>query len=449
MKSNQNLKKTTLHIKGMHCPSCDILIKREFEKFDNITEVKANHKTRKAEICYCGTLNKEALNKKIAPYGYSISEEQVEETAESLSKRLSDAAIIGVFLFIAYFFAQEFKLIPDFNATSGLTLTTVFILGLVASTSTCMATSGALFLATIGKIGRTGESVIQNIVPAISFNMGRVLSYAFFGFLLGIVGKTIAVNLQLGAYLNLFVSVFMVLIGLDMLKLISFASLIPAGLNKTIFQRLENRLIKNPRKTSFFLGAITYFLPCGFTQTVQVYALGLADPVKSSLLMAIFAIGTVPMLMTIGFAGSFTKSSYYPYFSKAMGMVVFVIGLLYFSNFLTLHGINVLALSTPTAQNQATDPNVVVKNGVQEINMTVNARGYSPNTFTIKSGVPVRWRVYGENVYGCQSFLQAPKIGIQQILKQGENIIEFTPKEKGEIAFTCSMGMYQGNFIVI
>lgn len=81
--------------------------------------------------------------------------------------------------------------------------------------------------------------------------------------------------------------------------------------------------------------------------------------------------------------------------------------------------------------------------------MNVNSYGYSPNSFTVKQGVPVRWVVKGENVFGCQGSLRGSAIGLQKTLQTGENLIEFTPLEEGLIAFSCSMGMFRGNFIVM
>lgn len=440
-----DIKKTTLHIKGMHCPSCDILVHDKFKEVRNVKEVKANFRNQKAEVYYEGTLDRHALGKKIAPYGYSVAEKYEREVSEPYTGRLFHAGVWAIVVFVLYYFAQELGLVPQFNSSSGLTLSTVFVLGLVASTSTCMATSGALFLATVGKLRRDGASFFENIVPAISFNIGRVLTYTFFGFLTGYVGKAISTELKSGYLLSFFVSLMMILIGLNMLKLINFSWIFSGSLTKGIFQKLENKLIAHPKKMSFLLGAITYLLPCGFTQTVQLYALGLADPVKSSLTMGIFALGTVPALLAVGFASSFTKSAFYPIFYRIMGVVVFMIGVSYFANFMTLSGINLPF----TGSADSNSSQIEISDGYQNVYMNVDSGGYSPNFFTVQKGTPVKWIINGENVFGCQGYLVAPKLGIQRLLNGGENIIEFTPSEKGSINFSCGMGMYRGRFEVI
>lgn len=441
------LKKATICVQGMHCPSCDILVKNKFKEVTTIREVKPNHKKQEVEVIYTGILDKNELNAKIKKYGYQVVDTL--SNNEPFTKRISDAGMIAIILFIGYYIAQELNILPNFTSAPTLSLTTVFILGLVASTSTCMATSGALFLSTIGKLNNNEGSLKQNLVPAISFNVGRVLSYGVFGFLFGLVGKTLASNLQLGSALSLIVAALMVLIGLDMLKIISFASLFGSSLTKGVFEKLQDRLSKSPKQTAFFLGAITYLLPCGFTQSVQLYVLGLADPVQSALIMMVFALGTIPALLAVGFASSFTKSSFYPMFYKVMGVLIFMIGVSYVGNALSLYGVNFNIFSPSASQAQATDPNVTVENGIQIVKMNVNAQGYQPSSFTIKQGIPVKWIVNGENVFGCQGTLVAPKANIVKPLEVGENIFEFTPKEKGPLAFSCSMGMIRGNFNVI
>ena len=100
----------------------------------------------------------------------------------------------------------------------------------------------------------------------------------------------------------------------------------------------------------------------------------------------------------------------------------------------------------PTGAEQ--DPNVVLVNGVQVINMVENASGYSPNQFTIKKGMPVRWVIDAQAPYSCASSLVIPKLNLRKNLQAGENIIEFTPKDIGRLPFSCSMGMYTGAFYV-
>lgn len=435
------MSKKTFYIKGMHCPSCEILVKDKFKELKNVQEVNADFRKQEADVIFSGELTKQEINQvdyRLRNFGYQIVGKPSQEN-DPLTKKLTDAVSIAIILFVLFFFAQELNLIPSFDTASGLTLTTVFILGMIASTSTCMATSGALYLATIGKLNKS------TFLSALSFNFGRILSYGFFGFVFGLIGKTIAVNFQLSAFLTLVISIAMVLIGLDMLKIISFSSLSLGRYTASLFEKLERRLLKNPHKTSFFLGSITYFLPCGFTQTVQLYGISLADPLKSSIIMMIFALGTTPILMMIGFLSSLTKSKYYLTFQKVIAVLIVMIGVYYLSNFLGIYGVNFNVFATKQAQIN----NVEMDNGVQVLRMNVDSSGYSPNFFTVQKNIPVKWLIIGEDVYGCQGYFIVPSLGYQKTLQPGENKIEFTSKEAGTINFSCGMGMFRGQIEVI
>ncbi len=433
------ISKKTLYIKGMHCPSCEILITDKFKEMANVTEVKSDFKKQEAEVYFTGHLDQDTVNKKIQSFGYEIGNREGDyEINEPIGKKIIEASLIAIGLGLIYLIAKEINVLPSINITGNLNLLTVLFLGLVASVSTCMATSGALFLSTIGK-------KTNNLKQAVYFSLGRIISYGFFGFIAGLVGSVIITNLKFGTGLTLLAAVFMILLGLDMLKILSFASIIPFGATSNIFRKLENKLIKDPHKSAFFLGMITYFLPCGFTQATQVYALGLASSWQSALTMAVFALGTAPAILFIGNLRSLLKSTVYQYFMKTVAVGVLILGLYYASNFFSIYGIDFGFNKV----NKGTYSDVKVIDGKQIVNMDVVASGYIPNYFTVKKGIPVKWVINGKNVFGCQGYFVVPNLNIQKALEPGENIFEFTPKDPGFINFSCGMGMYRGRIEVI
>ncbi|MEI7960829.1 MAG: cupredoxin domain-containing protein [archaeon] len=95
--------------------------------------------------------------------------------------------------------------------------------------------------------------------------------------------------------------------------------------------------------------------------------------------------------------------------------------------------------STSTAENTAE---------YQVIHMDVTGAGYSPNSFVLKTGVPVKWIINGIKLNGCNSGIIVPEYKLNFKLKTGEQTIEFTPTKSGTIQWSCWMGMIQGTFIV-
>ena len=78
------------------------------------------------------------------------------------------------------------------------------------------------------------------------------------------------------------------------------------------------------------------------------------------------------------------------------------------------------------------------------IKMTVLNSGYTPNVFTVKTGVPVRFEITSEAPFTCANFLVIPSLNVSRSLQKGQNLIEFTPATSGPINFSCGMGMYRG-----
>jgi plastocyanin domain-containing protein len=99
------------------------------------------------------------------------------------------------------------------------------------------------------------------------------------------------------------------------------------------------------------------------------------------------------------------------------------------------------------AQSKSVAP---VIDGKQQATIYIKTGGYSSDVTTLQSGVPVRIALTSNNAQGCARAFTIPSLNISKILPEnGTEIIEFTPREKGSLAFSCSMGMYTGSFKII
>jgi hypothetical protein len=198
------------------------------------------------------------------------------------------------------------------------------------------------------------------------------------------------------------------------------------------------------------LGVLTFFLPCGFTQAMQLYAVSTGSFTQGALIMGMFALGTAPGLLSIGGLTAAVKGLLAQRFFRAAGVVVILFALFNMRN-----GWNLLGWQTsvaPNTKNTSTvvnDPNVTLENNVQVVRMAETGGGYSPNQFTVKKGVPVKWIIDAQAPYSCASSIIMSKYNISKNLEPGENVIEFTPTETGKVGFSCSMGMYTGIFNII
>lgn len=259
-------KKTILKIVGMHCPSCEILVEDKFKSLTNVVKVKADHKTQTAEVFLKGELDKEKINQQLRQFGYQIKEDNHQEKESLVDKIIIFLCWLFFWVFV-YLMIKEISFFNSFDLGNGFQFLPILILGLIASFSTCMATSGALFLGTL-------EEGKNNIKKALYFNTGRIVAYGFFGFIVGLLGKGLLDNFYFSTFLSFFIALLLIFLGLDMAKIIPLSAILPYHKSGGIFRKLENLLIKNRQQSEFILGGLTYFLPCGFTQTTQIYALG-------------------------------------------------------------------------------------------------------------------------------------------------------------------------------
>jgi sulfite exporter TauE/SafE len=77
-----------------------------------------------------------------------------------------------------------------------------------------------------------------------------------------------------------------------------------------------------------FLGAATFFLPCGFTQSMQVKALSTGSSAEGALTMFMFALGTLPVLALLSYGSlDLAKSKFRGSFFKAAGLLVILFAL--------------------------------------------------------------------------------------------------------------------------
>ena len=87
--------------------------------------------------------------------------------------------------------------------------------------------------------------------------------------------------------------------------------------------------------------------------------------------------------------------------------------------------------------------------GVQKMTVLVDHGMYMPSTISVKKGKPVELTFKSGKNPGCGSTVVFKSLKISKDVPKDKSVtITFTPKSAGEIAFTCSMGMYHGKVIV-
>lgn len=449
------LNKLTLPIKGMHCRSCELLIEESLKKIHHVKKTEVNYKTGKAEIYYeTDKPNLVKIEEAIAEAGYEVGEDDKKNLFSQNPKDYKDLGITVLFVLGAYWLLQGLGL-TGLNigaASNPSNFGVVVMIGLVAGFSTCMALVGGLTLGMATKHAEKHPEATtgQKFRPHLFFNFGRITGYAIFGAILGGVGSVFQLSSTVMGMLTILVGFVMLLLGLQLIEIFpalsSWKLTLPKGISKLL--GISRHQKEYSHKNSMLLGAMTFFLPCGFTQAMQLYAVSTGSITGGALTMGLFALGTAPGLLSIGGLASVIKGKTAKRFFKFAGVVVIFLSLFNLSNGFTLAGFDFSSAPAQTTTAKK-DPNVKLVNGVQVVKMKELAGGYSPNKFTITKGIPVRWEIDAQAPYSCASSLVSAKLKIQKNLKEGLNVIEFTPKQTGKIPFSCSMGMYTGYFNVV
>jgi sulfite exporter TauE/SafE/copper chaperone CopZ len=449
-------KKIIVPISGMHCKSCEILIEDALKDIKGVAKAEANNQQSNVLI-HCQNdcdPDQAQITEAIRKAGYEVGKSNEQKAFFSKDKKHYRELGIAFLLLIGLYFVFKGlglgNLIPK-TSSSGLTYPLVFVIGITAGLSTCMALVGGLIL---GISARHNElhpeaTAAQKFRPHLFFNLGRFLSYFFLGGLLGTIGSVIQFSSLTLGILTIVIGVVMLTMGLQLIEIFPWANkfklTLPKGLSRMLGMGKHQK--EYSHKNSMILGALTFFLPCGFTQAMQVYAVGTGSFWGGATVMGVFALGTIPGLLGIGGLSSVVKGNSARLFFKLAGLAVIGFALFNISNGLGLSGVNFA--DAGSGSSAISDSNVVLENGVQVVRMTEGSGGYSPNTFTIKKGVPVKWIIQGDAPYSCAATILLPKYNIRSSLSAGENDLYFTPTETGSAPFSCSMGMYKGVFNVV
>ncbi len=458
-------------VEGMHCASCEILIEKKLLGIQNIKSVDASTGKGEVVIEYSGDRpNPERLSKLFREENYQFNDlnsrvkNKIKEE-KSDPKRVNQTLVafnIAIFVIIAFLFLQKIG-IADFLSVGYKSSFMAFIgFGLLAGLSSCAALVGGIILSMSkqwNSLYLEEQTTSQKLQPHIMFNAGRVVSYAVLGGVLGIIGSKLRISPQFTGYLVIGISLLMIALGLQMLGVKAFRKFQLAA-PKFATRYIANEKNFQGKQMPFIMGALTFFLPCGFTITAQSLALLSGNAFQGGLIMGAFAIGTVPSLLFIGLSS--VKFNSKPHlaerFVKVAGFLVLFFAFYNMSNQATVLGFTGFSNSLAAIQGQAQVASVDAKDlppvvdGKQVIKMTAYGSKDVPNYFKVRVGVPVRWEITADRTAGgCNGSIISNSLfsGSIDLIPGQVSVKEFTPQKVGKFRFSCQMGMISGIIEVV
>jgi len=328
----------TFHVNGMHCNACVVLTENELEKVSGVSGVKVSLKNLNVVVTGdFGDKEPEQIALKLSevlkPHGYTLSLEKQNHLVKWSDFRV--AAPIAV-AFIAFFIILQKLGIVNLITASDVSYGTAFVIGLIASVSTCMAVVGGLVLSISANFAKESN----NIKPQILFHLGRLVSFFILGGAIGVLGSAFQLGTVSTFILSLIVAIVLLILGINLLDVFPWAKKLQPTIPNFIGKYAHGLKNVNHTLTPLLVGVATFFLPCGFTQSMQIYTLTTGSFLTGSLIMFAFALGTLPVLLLLSFSSlGIHKKEQSGIFFKTAGLIVIFFGVFNLINALVAIGI--------------------------------------------------------------------------------------------------------------
>ena len=212
-----------------------------------------------------------------------------------------------------------------------MALWTAFTIGLLGSLH-CVGMCGPIALS----LPYQGSRRWHAAVNVLLYNLGRVATYCLLGLLIGLVGRGFFlagfqsyVSIGLGALL-LAIALFSINVESSLLR-IPFVQ----RLNSWVKQQLGRLLRQRGPGRLFLIGLLNGLLPFGLVYMAIAGALAAGRIFDSALYMALFGIGTIPLMLATALAGQFIQLQWRARLRKLIP--VFLVG---FALLFILRGLN-------------------------------------------------------------------------------------------------------------
>lgn len=403
--------KYKLLVLGMTCIHCENNVKKILSMQNEIKNYSISHKD--------GVLEYESSEDQYELIDSAFKDSEYRVVKHNNNKfftYFSYIIIISVFLVVSKRIYNNFD-ITTFS--DSFTLISVLIFGVITSFH-CVGMCGGIALSQT-KL----SSKKKNIINSLLYNSGRILTYTLIGSILGLIGNVFTLTNSMRSSMFFLIGIVMLLIGFNNLGIIKFN-----------IKKLSIKLpAKLQNKSSFLVGIMNGFMPCGPLQTVQLLALSSGSPLKGASIMLFFGIGTLPLLFLFSNIGLLLKKQHYKHLVKASALLVIMMSMMIFNQ-----GFNSLGTTFISEESDGLSL-AIIEDGFQIVNVSVDPNYYIDNV-KVKKDIPVKLVFDVESISGCTANVTVPKYDVDTDLAKGVPAeIIFTPTVAEKLKITCWMSM--------
>ena len=204
-------------------------------------------------------------------------------------------------------------------------LISAFVLGLLGSFH-CMGMCGPI--AFMLPVDRTND--YKKLSQITIYHIGRLLAYSIIGLIFGLIGKSLYL-FGFQQQLSIIIGVLMIVVVLIPQRVFNnynFSKPIYKVISK-IKSALGKALKKKTADTFLTIGFLNGFLPCGLVYMAVFAAIASGNALNGCLYMAVFGLGTIPLMTTAIYFSQFLKGTARQKIQKAIPIFVILIGALF------------------------------------------------------------------------------------------------------------------------
>jgi len=421
----------------MHCVSCEMLIKQSSETIEGVKVEYISASKWVMNIELTDEKNLPLIHQCICDAWYKVVDDQPHVHRYNFDRLLLSVVIVSILAFIFYKL-DVIQYLPSVG--DKLSFGVALLMGVIASVSTCLAIVGSIVI-WFSEFGDTQTGTKHHIKTQLTFQAGRIGWFFILGWLLGLLGQAIALSLTATTVLTIIVGIVVLWMWLYLLHILPNISSLGVHLPKSWSEKTLTT--KNPIFAPL-VGMLTFFLPCGFTLSMQLIAINTGNFLEGWLAMAIFAIGTAPVLFAVWLWSSYIKEKKF----KLLHTIIWTL-IVFFGIFMIMNGRRLLGWLTSTPNN---NQNITSTTGYERIEVGHDGLNIIPEVITLIAGKNYELVITpSDNGKWCMVSLTIPGLDrtINRIIKGQLITYKFTNIQKGTYTIVCwTMGMYQWKIIV-
>lgn len=393
--------KKTIHIRWMHCISCELVLEKELKQIKWVSLIMVNHKKWIMEVDFERESAYKEVVASIERAWFKVIEKWENKNINLWGNMLLN--IIAIFIVIILFlFTKLFDLYSFLPDTSTLSYSSAFLVWVIASVSTCLAITGWIII-WFSRYIDTAKSNFWHIKVQAWFQIWRILWFFVLGWVLWSIWEVFSFSLSLNWFITFLVWFLLLYMWLNILGILPSLSKFWIHMPRSFASKIEK--LWKP-KSAHIVWALTFFLPCWFTQTMQLLAVSSSNFLTGGLVMMFFALWTAPVLFSVWVWSSYFKDKNFMILNKVIWAIV-----IFFWIFTITNSYNLLQINSISADNNEIVWEIQKNTNLEIVNVSHNGWQTIPSIIELE-----KWWNYKiiitptSDWVGCMSTQVIPKI---------------------------------------